>query len=453
MHPQTAAWLKDLDFTDSEEDTQSLHTARAEEDAVCDSSSSFRRLILPSLPAEVLFTVIDLLDLPALASFAQTCRDVRAICLLDSVWDRLCDSKGSQQGPHPHKYHKPKPSHSTSSRQTAPYASNTDTVPVQQDAATFVSAEQHPTSTHTHSQVRYSYFDNNLRLQYSSGLVVEPAWLTLLPKVSSQGSNWLYVKAKTVSESTLKVCSSSFRHTNHHVRREVHMLWLQGEVKDTFLLQRTLLKLTRLSWSKTYETLSNAFVYASDCTALDLKTDHLQGVPWDISQAACIWQSVLTAWQEYRTWLTKVCSLCNRLVECISAERAAELMSRGKADTPTLFDMGKAAFRSQVILAYGLRSALQASWEALQSSARRNCQSVDDAHVLLDTTRLLQELDVADDGTKPAGYHTQERMREVFGLGEYRHEHARNLLQLELCREATNGSRRQQARESLSSYC
>lgn len=106
-----------------------------------------------------------------------------------------------------------------------------------------------------------------------------------------------------------------------------------------------------------------------------------------------------------------------------------------------------------MILAYGLRSALQASWEALQSSARRNCQSVDDAHVLLDTTRLLQELDVADDGTKPAGYHTQERMREVFGLGEYRHEHARNLLQLELCREATNGSRRQQARESLSSYC
>lgn len=163
----------------------------------------------------MLFTVIDLLDLPALASFAQTCRDVRAICLLDSVWDRLCDSKGSQQGPHPHKYHKPKPSHSTSSRQTAPYASNTDTVPVQQDAATFVSAEQHPTSTHTHSQVRYSYFDNNLRLQYSSGLVVEPAWLTLLPKVSSQGSNWLYVKAKTVSgvqalprgSSTIQACS------------------------------------------------------------------------------------------------------------------------------------------------------------------------------------------------------------------------------------------------------
>ena len=76
------------------------------------------------------------------------------------------------------------------------------------------------------------------------------------------------------------------------------------------------------------------------------------------------------------------------------------------------------SFLAQVILAYGLRSALQTSWEALQASAKHNCQSVQDAHVLLDVTRLLQELDVADDSTKPAGYPTQERMREVFGLGE-----------------------------------
>lgn len=96
----------------------------------------------------------------------------------------------------------------------------------------------------------------------------------------------------------------------------------------------------------------------------------------------------------------------------------------------------------QVILAYGLRSALQTSWQALQSSANRNCQSVEDAHVLLDVTRLLQELDVADDGTKPVGYHTQERMREVFGMGEYRHEHARNLLQEELCNETASSTRR-----------
>lgn len=97
-------------------------------------------------------------------------------------------------------------------------------------------------------------------------------------------------------------------------------------------------------------------------------------------------------------------------------------------------------FSLQVVLAFGLRSVLQSGWEELQTSAKRNQQTVRDAHLLLDVTRLLQEFDVADDGTKPAGYHTQERMREVFGLGEYRHEHACNLLQLELCNRRGHSS-------------
>ena len=90
-------------------------------------------------------------------------------------------------------------------------------------------------------------------------------------------------------------------------------------------------------------------MYVSDCTALDLKTDFINGsLPDSAAQAAplSVWQAVLYLWQDYRVWLTRVCSLCTRLVECISAERAAEMMSL--ADTPTLFDMGKAAFRSQV---------------------------------------------------------------------------------------------------------
>lgn len=104
-----------------------------------------------------------------------------------------------------------------------------------------------------------------------------------------------------------------------------------------------------LSWSKTYETLSNAFTYVSDCTALDLKTDYVNdGLVSLGGTSQSLWQAVLQLWQDYRTWLTRVCSLCTRLMECVSAERAAEMMSRGKADTPTLFDLGKAAFRSQV---------------------------------------------------------------------------------------------------------
>ena len=84
----------------------------------------------------------------------------------------------------------------------------------------------------------------------------------------------------------------------------------------------------------------------------------------------------------------------------------------------------------QVILAYGLRSMLQNTWRQLRIAAKLNSQSADDAHVMLDVTRLLQELDVADDGTRPSTHHTQEQMREAFGLQEYRHEFARTLLQL-----------------------
>lgn len=83
----------------------------------------------------------------------------------------------------------------------------------------------------------------------------------------------------------------------------------------------------------------------------------------------------------------------------------------------------------QVILAYGLRALLQTAWQELCVAARSNTQSVADAHVMLDVTRLLQELDVADDGTRPSTHHTQEQMREAFGLHEYRHEFAQTLLQ------------------------
>ncbi|DBA73155.1 TPA: hypothetical protein ACH3X2_010090 [Trebouxia sp. C0005] len=444
MHPQTAAWLEDLDFTDSDEEPP-LHSSVCAQDRdieTCSaenlSASQHHGQSLASLPAEVLLFIIAHLELPALACLIQTCKDLRAICMTDFVWENLCNGDFPKVCAQSQQYHKLRPSTDTSIRPfvSQPCVSITLTAiddTVQTSTPTLDS--QSEASSCSHSQ-RYSFFDSNLRLRYSGGLVVEPAWLSLLPKVSCQGAGWLYLKGKTLSESSLKGCSSTFRHTHHHVRSKLHSLWLMGEVDDNLLLQRTLLKLTRLSWSKTYETLSNAFVYVSDCTALDLKTDHVNhALPKATAEgkSQSLWQAVLQLWQDYRTWLTRVCSLCTRLTECISAERAAEMMSRGKADTPTLFGMGKAAFRSQVILAFGLRSALQCNWQELRSSAKSNTQCVGDAHVLLDVTHLLQELDVSDDGTKPSGYHTQERMREVFGLGEYRHAHARNLLQLKLC--------------------
>jgi antiviral helicase SKI2 len=49
------------------------------------------------------------------------------------------------------------------------------------------------------------------------------------------------------------------------------------------------------------------------------------------------------------------------LSECVSAERAAEVMARNSQDTPTLAQLGRIAFRSQVVLCYGLRRQLQAA--------------------------------------------------------------------------------------------
>ena len=109
------------------------------------------------------------------------------------------------------------------------------------------------------------------RRVFSSGdKVATPAWLSLMPHVSSQNSTWLYVKTKTLagnivvlpvcspptcsvqivravvpnSESTLKGCQPSFQHTHNSVRPQLYTLWLTGEVKDGLLLQRMLLKLT-----------------------------------------------------------------------------------------------------------------------------------------------------------------------------------------------------------------
>lgn len=440
LHPQTAAWLKDLDFTDSEDDAPQDNSSKLNDLATTASNVAERSVTMQScghnllsLPSEVLLSILNQLDRSALAQMMQTSKGLRSTCLADSLWDKFGSRRVPQTRSHLQQYYKPRSAAASAFvPASTPDGATTDS---QSTSQTPIAACPVQTSRNSLSQ-RYAFLDDKLKLHYCGSLVQQPAWLSLLPNVSCQGAGWLYAKAKWLSDCTLRQCELPYQNLHHHVRSKLHSMWLLGKVDDSLMLQRTLLKLTRISWSKAYETLGNAFVYVSDCIAMDLKTDfinpELQTSPTG-SQAQSLWHTVLQVWQDYRTWLTRVCSLCTRLVECISAERAAEMMSRAKADTPTLFDMGKAAFRSEVILAYQLRSALQSSWEALLSSANSNAQSAEDAHVLLDVSRLLQELDVADDGTRPEDYHTQERMREVYGLGEYKHEHARNLLQLHLC--------------------
>ena len=76
-----------------------------------------------------------------------------------------------------------------------------------------------------------------------------------------------------------------------------------------------------------------------------------------------LWAGVLEAWGRYRQWLAKAVSLCGLLAECVSAERGAEMLARGRLDSPTLFDAGKGAFRSQVGCLTGLCSNLHAAFE------------------------------------------------------------------------------------------
>ena len=153
------------------------------------------------LPAEVLFSVIDLLDLPALACFIQTCNDIRSACLTDAVWDKLFDDKVPKANPHSRKYHKPRSTSSTGTKQTARHANNTGGAQSQTPSTNLPSASEkcQPANECKQSQIRHTFYDNNLNIKYSSGLVADPAWLSLLPKVSSQGSSWLYLKGKTLS--------------------------------------------------------------------------------------------------------------------------------------------------------------------------------------------------------------------------------------------------------------
>ncbi|KAK9813684.1 hypothetical protein WJX73_003712 [Symbiochloris irregularis] len=148
------------------------------------------------------------------------------------------------------------------------------------------------------------------------------------------------------------------RTSHDDMRLALCRLWAQQEAFDIVPLERALLQLTRLMWS------------------------------WGVIGAA------------------------GTLGECVSAERSAEMHARGVPQTPTLYDAGKAAFRSQVVLGYGLCSPLQ---QALVDGARARSRDAAPAW-LLGASRLLHILDVMDDATAQPASHTQAKLRRVFGM-------------------------------------
>lgn len=112
-----------------------------------------------------------------------------------------------------------------------------------------------------------------------------------------------------------------------------------------------------INWSWTYEALATGLLHAADLCALYLLATHGEDIHSPAARPGALargqtsaWEAVLKAWDMYGAWLNRVISASRMLSECVSAERSAEMMARGRPHTPTLADCGKAAFRSQVVL-------------------------------------------------------------------------------------------------------
>ena len=185
LHPSVCAEDRDTETCSAESWSISQHHGQS----------------LAGFPAEVLLFILDHLELPALACLIQTCKDLRAICMTDLLWENLCNGDCPKVRPQSQQYHKLRPSTDTSVKPSVSQPCVSITLTAIDDSVltpTTTLDSQLAASSCSQSQ-RYSFFDSNLRLRYSGGLVVEPAWLSLLPKVSCQGSGWLYLKGKTLS--------------------------------------------------------------------------------------------------------------------------------------------------------------------------------------------------------------------------------------------------------------
>lgn len=121
--------------------------------------------------------------------------------MADLVWERLCDGDIPKLCAQSRPYHKLRVGNIVS---VAPLPSQSG-VPItltaiDDTAQTYTpTAASQPAANSCSPSQRYSFLDSNLRLRYSGALVVEPAWLSLLPKVNCHGAGWLYVKGKSLS--------------------------------------------------------------------------------------------------------------------------------------------------------------------------------------------------------------------------------------------------------------
>eukprot|EP00873_Tetraselmis_striata_P034455 jgi/Tetstr1/454719/TSEL_041605.t1 len=259
------------------------------------------------------------------------------------------------------------------------------------------------------------------------------------PHEHGAASRSLALARSMAAASAVGVAFHGLRQAHDQVRAVLSAHWTDPDNVSVDNIRRLMMKLTRYSWSLAYECMVAGFVHCGDCVAAGLAMHLRAAAPGGAGRAvapsaapacACatcsswaslslpgalaLWEALLAAWTAYRRWLVGVLSFCPALNDLVSAERAAEYMARGeRLDTPTLFERGKAAFRSQVMVRFELRPALQTALALLYAARREDAQA---GGTLIDAWRLLLELNVPDDMTESEARHTQEAFLEAYGM-------------------------------------
>jgi hypothetical protein len=119
------------------------------------------------------------------------------------------------------------------------------------------------------------------------------------------------------------------------------------------------------------------------------------------------------------------CNVCVQLFQ-VERERGVNFASTGKPGTPRVIDYGAICFRSQVLLAFGLRACLQhtADWLAASvavadevgwAAMGESTLSEGELSTFIRVKKLLQEADVSDDAAQPTWKkNTQAKMRSCY---------------------------------------
>ncbi|KAK9836525.1 hypothetical protein WJX74_002244 [Apatococcus lobatus] len=296
------------------------------------------------------------------------------------------------------------------------------------------------------------------------------AGLAMEARESPYGAGWLLAKHVVLAERE----GSRFnflRAAHDQMRILLCKSWDQAPQASALSanLRQLLKKLTKFSWSVTYDAICCSLEHRADCVALNVRTSLAF---MDANRGGMgVWREVLQSWNTYRAWALRIVGACGLLAEYVSAEQAAEQMARGLPATPSLFGAARLAFRSQVLLAYGIRRPLQwalrqaqiahqlrhrssfhtahqppqagcvpsshakqdagmsapspeenaySGFQSQQAGATSNCIPGETARgtieTFLEVRKLLEELDIADDSTRPKLCHTHGKFRQCFGL-------------------------------------